>query len=284
MYKRPTLVRIALWVLGAVDVIVFVWQAVTEWQRHPNFLQGPLDHQVLVVEASALLLAQIMAIGLAVSGLRPGAGTLRSIAAAVVLAGAAVFNAASFLVLGVQLWALVDPQLKAQPGALAMIAFWVPANVAAFSAAWRCRPWAASPAAKAALGRMLRWAGLALLLVVCIAFGWLKLFGVHIDTTGASFVPQSDSPYFVVTPQGMHVQLGVTPSKDPSEAGWIYLAAEYGVPIDVTIPLRERKFEFRITGLSPEGDFVVPCSSKAKCAEILLATDFELPPELSGAR
>jgi hypothetical protein len=81
----------------------------------------------------------------------------------------------------------------------------------------------------------------------------------------------------------MHVQFEVTPSKDPSEAGWIYDAVEYGVPVVVTVPFRGHEFSFRISGFSPEGDFVVPCSSKPECAEILLANDFELPPELSAA-
>jgi hypothetical protein len=55
------LVRIALCVLGVVDVVVFAWQALTERQQHPHFLQESLDHRVFVVGASAMLVVQIVA-------------------------------------------------------------------------------------------------------------------------------------------------------------------------------------------------------------------------------
>jgi hypothetical protein len=284
VYKKPMLVRIALWVLGAVDVVVFAWQAVTERQQHPNLLQERLDHQVLVVGASALLLAQIVAVGLALNRRSSGSSGVRNAAAAVVLSGAALFNAASLFVLGLQIWDWGDPRFEHRPGSLAMIAVWVPANVAAFIAAWRCRPWSTSPLARTAFGRMLRKAAVSVLVVMCLAVAWMKFVGVHFETTHLAFVRETESPLFVVTPKEMHVQFEVTPSKDPSEAGWIYLAAKYGMPVVVTVPFEGRKTSFRITGLSPRGDFVVPCDSKAECAKILLANRFDLPPELSAAK
>ena len=220
MYKRPMLVRIALCVLGVVDLGVFAWQAVTERQQHPRFLQESLDHRVFVVGASAVLAAQIVAIGLALRGPCSKSSAVRNITAAVVLFGAALFNAASLFVLGIQTWALVNPGLKAMPGFLAMIVVWVPANLAAFIGAWRCRPWVVSPLAKAAFGRMLRRVALSLLVLVGLVVAWLKLVGVHIETTQAAFTRRSGSPLFVVSPAGMHVQFEVTPSKVPSEAGW----------------------------------------------------------------
>ena len=129
----------------------------------------------------------------------------------------------------------------------------------------------------------MRWkAALSVLLVVCLAVAWLKLRGVRVETTSAAFAQRAGSALYEVTPENMHVQFEVTPSKEPSEAGWIYLAAQYGIPVVVTVPFKGRKLAFRISGLSPQGDFVVPCSSKVECADILLANDFRLPPGLAA--
>jgi hypothetical protein len=141
------LARIAAWVIAAVDLGVLAYCAVRERRLHPEFLKERLDHQLLVVVASALLSAQIGTLGLASSRRSLGASIARNVAAGVALSGAALFNAASLLVLSVPIWDLanhgLDPQ-RPRPAELAMIAVWILANLWGFVAGWRRRPWAAA--------------------------------------------------------------------------------------------------------------------------------------------
>lgn len=84
----------------------------------------------------------------------------------------------------------------------------------------------------------------------------------------------------------MRVHLGPTPSKNPPEVLVIYARATASVPTRLVMQREGGRVDFVVESLSPEGDFVIPCSDKEHCRRILLAAgellSFELQPSHDG--
>lgn len=124
------------------------------------------------------------------------------------------------------------------------------------------------------------------LLAVLLGVGAVLLAAriTHVDTTSAAFVRREGSPLFERTSDGMRVLLEITPAQEPEAAGWIYRAAQWGIPVAVSVPYRGGRITFRVTGLTEAGDLIVPCKVEEECARILMANKFELPAELERYR
>lgn len=122
------------------------------------------------------------------------------------------------------------------------------------------------------------------LLLVALSLLWVKLKGIRVEATPAAFAAAAGAPRLEERQSAMRLVLPVPRSGGPAELGWIRVAARYGIPVDVAVPLGGRSLGFTVAGLSPDGDLLVPCASRTDCADILVAVGLALPSDLAGTR
>lgn len=120
-------------------------------------------------------------------------------------------------------------------------------------------------------------------MLVAVGVLWLVGRGLHVETTPAAFAQRAGATVFEERQTAMRLLVPVAGAGAPAEAAWIRRAASSGLAVDVTLRAGGRSLSFAVSGVSPEGDLVVPCSTKPGCAELLQALGFTLPPALGGA-
>lgn len=118
---------------------------------------------------------------------------------------------------------------------------------------------------------------------IAVVWAIFAVFGIHVQTTSESFAERAGMPLFEAQGNALNVRLHPTPAKWPSEARTIYWAARLNIPVEVSVPDGNGRFAFKVSGLSKEHDFIVPCESKLNCARVLRSAGSSLPTELSSS-
>jgi hypothetical protein len=93
---------------------------------------------------------------------------------------------------------------------------------------------------------------------------------------------RADMPLFETNGNKLNVRMAPTPAPWPEETATMYRAASLGVPVRVVMQSGKTSISFSISGLSKEGDFVIPCVSAKECRAILQAAQMKIPEQLIG--